>query len=245
MTKQSIIRDERGATVVELAFALPTFIVLVWMMVQLGLVFRANSGIQHALGQGARFATLYPTPTDAAIDARMNEAVDGIGPGTFATVVQDVAAQGYKDLTVTYSQPTDFLLFPGPTIHVRKAKRVWVAGGLRGTKTCADGTVIPSTATCPGTTPSPTPTTQTCPDGTVIPSTATCPGTTPPPTPTTQTCPDGSVIASTAICPGTTTPPPPPPPPTPTPTPTPSPSPGNSGNGGNTVCKNVNPRKCQ
>jgi len=188
MIKPSIIRDDRGATVVELAFALPVFIVLVWMMVQLGLVFRANSGIQHALGQGARFATLYPTPTDTAIDTKMNEAVYGIGPGTFDTIVNDVPVDGYKDLTVTYSQPTDFLLFPGPTIHVRKSKRVWVAGGIREasgsnpgstletTKKCPDGTVIPVADTCPEPTPSP--------DSTPSPDPTPTPAPTPTPSPT-------------------------------------------------------------
>jgi Flp pilus assembly protein TadG len=129
MMKPSLFRDTRGATVIETAFALPAFIVMVWMMVQLGLVYRANSGIQHSLGQGARYATLYPTPTDDEITARMAEAVYGIGPGTFDTTVTDVPASGYKDLTVTYTQPTDLLLFPGPTINLTKSKRVWVASG--------------------------------------------------------------------------------------------------------------------
>ncbi len=59
-------RDEHGAAVIEMAFALPALILLMWMIVQLGLVFRAMSGIQHGLGEGARTATLYspsrPTP---------------------------------------------------------------------------------------------------------------------------------------------------------------------------------------
>jgi hypothetical protein len=43
-------------------------------------------------------------------------------------------------------------------------------------------------------------TTQVCPDGSVIPSTSTCPA----PTPTTQVCPDGSVIPITSTCPAPT-----------------------------------------
>ena len=39
-------RDESGAAVIELAFALPILIILIWMIVQLGLVLRAMSGIQ-------------------------------------------------------------------------------------------------------------------------------------------------------------------------------------------------------
>lgn len=123
-------RDERGAAVVEMAFALPALIVLLWMIVQLGLVFRAMSGIQHGLGEGARMATLFPKPTDTAIKAKITDAVYGIGPGSFAIPTPTTGtADGatYLDLKVTYTQKTDLLLFPGPTISVSRSKRVWIA----------------------------------------------------------------------------------------------------------------------
>lgn len=123
-------RDERGAAVVEMAFALPALLVLLWMIVQLGLVFRAMSGIQHGLGEGARMATLFPKPANSAIQDRINDAVYGIGPGSF-TIPTPAAgtADGasYLDLRVTYTQETDMLLFPGPTISVSRSKRVWIA----------------------------------------------------------------------------------------------------------------------
>ena len=126
----SLKHDQRGAAVVEMAFALPALIVLLWMVVQLGLVFRAMSGIQHGLGEGARMATLFPKPTNTAIQDRINDAVYGIGPGSF-TIPTPAAgtADGasYLDLQVTYTQETDMLLFPGPTISVSRSKRVWIA----------------------------------------------------------------------------------------------------------------------
>jgi Flp pilus assembly protein TadG len=123
-------RDRRGAAVIEMAFALPVLIVMMWMLVQLGLVFRAMSGIQHGLGEGARMATLYPKPADEAIHDKIEAAVYGIGPGNF--VIEDPVtgtADGatYLDLKVTYTQETDLLLIPGPDISVARSKRVWVA----------------------------------------------------------------------------------------------------------------------
>jgi hypothetical protein len=103
---------------------------MVWMVVQLGLVFRAMSGIQHGLGEGARMATLFPKPTDTAIKAKISDAVYGIGPGSFtiATPTSGTAdGATYLDLKVTYSQATDLLIVPGPTISVSRSKRVWVA----------------------------------------------------------------------------------------------------------------------
>ena len=127
---RALRRDERGAAVIETAFALPALIIMVWCVVQLGLVFRAMSGIQHALGEGARLATLYPQPTDEAIHDKIEDVVYGIGPGTF-TIEEPVPGtdngSAYLDLEVSYTQQTDMLFLPGPTITVSRSKRVWVA----------------------------------------------------------------------------------------------------------------------
>jgi Flp pilus assembly protein TadG len=134
-----IRRDETGVAAIEMAFALPILIVMIWMFVQLAQVYRALAGIQQALGEGARYAALCLNPTIAGcsaptadqIQAKINASVYGIGPGTF-TVPRPVSAPPgtsyYYDLTVNYTQPTNLLLFPGPTINVSRSKRVWVAG---------------------------------------------------------------------------------------------------------------------
>ena len=47
---RSLARDEKGVAVIEMAFAMPILIMMIWMLVQLGLVYRAVAGIQQALG---------------------------------------------------------------------------------------------------------------------------------------------------------------------------------------------------
>ena len=132
-------RDERGVAVIEMAFALPILIVMIWIFVQLAQVYRAVAGIQQALGEGARYATLCLNPTNAGCDAptgdeiktRITNSVYGIGPGTFTVPTPSLTTSGsskYFDLTVNYTQPTNMLLFPGPTITVSRSKRVWIAG---------------------------------------------------------------------------------------------------------------------
>lgn len=123
-------RDEGGATVVEMAFAFPVLIMMIWMIAQLGLVFRAMAGMQHGLGEGARYATIYPKPTTTQIETKITDAVYGIGPGNFtvAPSVQGTAdGATYLDLQVTYTQQTNLLLLPGPTVNVTRKKRVWIA----------------------------------------------------------------------------------------------------------------------
>jgi hypothetical protein len=131
-----ILRHDAGATVIETAFALPALIVLIWTVVQGGLVFRAMSGIQHALGEGARAATIWPAPDPDvaadldAIEDKMEAAVYGIGPGQFDIVDPlpgTADGSDYLDLKVTYRQETNLLVMPGPTIQVSRSKRVWLA----------------------------------------------------------------------------------------------------------------------
>jgi Flp pilus assembly protein TadG len=131
-------RDQEGAATVEMAFALPVLIVLIWMFVQLAQMYRAMAGIQQALGEGARYATLCMNPSAAGcgvptvdqVKTKVSDSVYGIGPGTFTVPTPTTGTDGtgkYYDLTVEYSQPTTLLLFPGPTLDVTRSKRVWVA----------------------------------------------------------------------------------------------------------------------
>jgi Flp pilus assembly protein TadG len=139
--RRSITRNQDGVAAIEMAFALPILIVMIWMFVQLAQIYRAMAGIQQALGEGARFATLClspgPTgcvvPTTDEVKNKISQTVYGIGPGNFVVadpVAGNAAVDGsnYYDLSVTYSQPTTLLLFPGPTINVSRSKRVWIAG---------------------------------------------------------------------------------------------------------------------
>jgi Flp pilus assembly protein TadG len=134
-----ITRDEDGAAVIEMAFAFPVVIVMIWMIFQLAQVYRALAGIQQALGEGARYATLCLSPSTLGcsipsatqVQTKVNNSVYGIGPGTFTVPLPTLTTSGsssYYDITVSYTQPTSMLLVPGPTINVSRSKRVWVAG---------------------------------------------------------------------------------------------------------------------
>jgi Flp pilus assembly protein TadG len=144
--RHQLARNEEGAAAVEMAFAVPIFVVMVWAFVQLAEVYRAVAGIQQALGEGARYATLCATqsatgcaapapgsgtaPAAGTIKAKIISSVYGIGPGTFTVADPVAGASGtanYYDLTVSYSQPTNLLIFPGPTMALSRSKRVWIA----------------------------------------------------------------------------------------------------------------------
>lgn len=138
--RHRLVRDQHGAAAVEMAFALPILVLMLWLFLQLAQVYRALAGIQMALGQGARYATLCvnPTtngcgaPTTAQVKTHIQDAMYGISPGgTFTVNDPSSGTDGtgkYYDLTVNYTQPTNLLFVPGPTVTMRRSKRVWVAG---------------------------------------------------------------------------------------------------------------------
>lgn len=148
MTKiLTLSRDDRGAAAIEIAIALPTLVTLIWGIFQLGIAFQANAGMQHALGEGARLATLCvnptvddgcSTPTDAQILAKVNAKLFGTGIGTFNTAISrpaddpattsvDESKVDYIDLNATFAMPMNFLFFNGPNISLTQTKRVYMA----------------------------------------------------------------------------------------------------------------------
>ena len=127
-----LIRDRSGVSAIEFALAFPIFIQMIWMIFQAGFVFQAVSGMQHALGEGARYATIYPRPTTAAIKQRILDRVYGTsGVGTFTvadpTPGPATTAATSLILSVSYTQATSLLIVPGPTISLTRTKQVWIA----------------------------------------------------------------------------------------------------------------------
>ena len=136
---RKIRRDERGATLIEFAIALPVLVSFIWGIFQFGLIFQANAGMQHALGEAARLATIFPTPSDTQIRARVTSKKFGTYNGTLSnlTITDNTVTTGSgasavtrtvsKDLTLTYNQKLNFLFVPGPTVTLSMTKRVYLA----------------------------------------------------------------------------------------------------------------------
>ncbi len=122
-----LIRNERGASAVEFAVAVPVLLVLIIGIIQLGILFMANAGLQQAVEEGARYATIYPNPNDSAIIARVNDKRFGLdaanvtGPSVTHGTSNGVS---YVDVTMSYSAPLNFVFFetdPVTLSHTRRA----------------------------------------------------------------------------------------------------------------------------
>jgi Flp pilus assembly protein TadG len=127
-------KDAAGSTAVEFAIAVPVLILFIYGFFTIGMLYRANAGLQHALGEAARFATLYVEandgpPTDTEIQTMIANSDFGLDGGTLQSPVIDNSqfSNGYKTITLTYTRPTEFLYFEGPTVTLTRSKRVYIA----------------------------------------------------------------------------------------------------------------------
>lgn len=136
MARRILRRDERGAGAVEFALALPVLVTMIYGIFEFSQLYEANASMQHALGEGARLATLCipnttsstgcTAPTDDAITAKENAKLFGPKGGVF-NVSTPATVGTYKTLTITYTRTMNFLFFRGPQIVLSRSKEVYVA----------------------------------------------------------------------------------------------------------------------
>lgn len=138
---RSLSRDDRGTAVIEMALGLPVLVLFIFGIFQIGVAFQASAGMQHALGEGARLATICvnpnpttgcATPTDAQIKARVSQKVFGTGVGTFSepavTTPLPAVCTKCREVSVTFTMPMNFILFQGPPVTLTRKKLVYMAG---------------------------------------------------------------------------------------------------------------------
>ena len=149
-------RDQRGAAAIEAAIAVPVLVVMIYGVFAIGQLFEANAGMEHALGEGARYATLCPslsvsgnsstctTHTGTEIIAYVNNKLFGAnnGNGTWSAPTLDTstASSGYVTLTVTYQPSMQFAFYTLPTFTVTRSKRIYLADTPGTSAQCSAGT---------------------------------------------------------------------------------------------------------
>ena len=141
---KTIRGDEDGAAVVEFALALPLLLMFIWGISQFGMILAADAGIQNGLGEGARMATLFPTPGAPAVKQRIQNNIFGNFLGSYTIAepqivdvtkqttdssgkVRTVVVGRYMNLSVTYTVRPNFLFFSGSQIKMPRSKRVYLS----------------------------------------------------------------------------------------------------------------------
>ncbi len=123
-----LARDRRGESIVEFAIAAPVLIGLVLVIVQLGALLGASAGLRAAVEDGARYATLYPKPSDAQIIALVKQKRILLDPAhTTEPIITHGTADGvaYAEISMGYAAPIDLLLFETPPITLNYTRRAY------------------------------------------------------------------------------------------------------------------------
>ena len=130
MMAKRLLRSERGAGAVEFALAAPVLLSMVIGVSQLGILFAANSGMQHAIEEAARVAAVYPTPDD--VEAQVRAAVQAERFGLKGTLTPTVVPGESEDdmpvldISLSYAVPLDFIFFQTPPVTLTHSRRVFL-----------------------------------------------------------------------------------------------------------------------
>jgi hypothetical protein len=126
--RKNIWSSQSGAAALEFAIAAPIVLMLIFGLIQFSTILYARAGLQEAVESGARYATIYPAPTDAQIIAKMNSTKFGLQASriTGPTFVHGTTSGvSYVDITMSYSVPLKFAFFRGPSITLNRTSRAY------------------------------------------------------------------------------------------------------------------------
>jgi len=118
-----------GSVLAEFSLVVPILLLLIFGIFQVGVLFLANAGLKHGLGEAARLASLFPARSDAEIAARVANASFGIDRARLAEpVITHGISQGaaYTEISVRYTVPMNIVVVTLPSITLTDRRRVFV-----------------------------------------------------------------------------------------------------------------------
>lgn len=84
---QKIRRDTRASSTVDFAFALPVLITIMLGTMQLGQYLQVSGTLRHALGEGVRYAKVYPDATQSDVIAEIKDEMPAVDHSKIKAVV--------------------------------------------------------------------------------------------------------------------------------------------------------------
>lgn len=120
--------DTRGASALEFALVAPLFLTLVFGIFQFGMAFYANAGLRNGVEAAARYAQIYPRPTDSQISSVLSSSTFGLNPSLMSTpTLTHGTANGtaYVDVSASYSYPLNIVFMPASSITLSYTRRAY------------------------------------------------------------------------------------------------------------------------
>lgn len=126
---RNLLRDRSGSPAIEFAFAAPVLMMFLIGITQLGVLFSATAGMINGVNEGARYATIYPTPTDDQILNRISQRRFMVQSARQTASLAHGTTNGvqYIDITMNYTAPLNFVFFQTPAVTLRQTRRVYLS----------------------------------------------------------------------------------------------------------------------
>jgi len=134
MSRNSLRRDEKGASAIEFALAAPAMLMFVIGIAQLGMLCMADAGLRSAVAEGARTASIYRDPPidDDTILARIADAAWGMQAEHMGepeiTRAKDDEDRDYIEISMSYSAPLNFAFLELDPVELTEVRRVYIHG---------------------------------------------------------------------------------------------------------------------
>lgn len=123
-----LVHDSRGSPSVDFALTLPALVLMTVGVMQLGIAFLANAGLRAGVEAAARYATVYPYPTDAQVQDKVGSSVFGIETSKLSTptIARGTSnGENYVDVTATYPVKFNFIFFTTPQFNLSYTRRAY------------------------------------------------------------------------------------------------------------------------
>lgn len=112
----------------EMALSTPVLVVLFFAIFQLAMVLWAQASLSNAVGEAARYATIYPSPSDSDIIDYLENSQLGIDQTNIDSVTVTRGkdnGRDFSDISVQYSVPTNLIFFDGPAVSLNQTRRAY------------------------------------------------------------------------------------------------------------------------
>lgn len=125
-----LARSQRGAAAIEFALSIPVLLLLLLIIAQIGILCFAHAGLQNMVGEAARYATLYPRPSDSQILGKLQASAFGLQQ---STLVEQKITHGTANgsdfvlISTSYSVPVGMNILPNFSITMKEERRAYLS----------------------------------------------------------------------------------------------------------------------
>lgn len=131
---RSLRADQSGSPAVEFALVAPIFLGLIFAIMQFGMAAFANAGVRHAVETGARYAAIYPRPSDKQILDRVRTSGYGFRPDQIQGPTISYSTRNgmpVAEISMRYVDDVELIFFSPFRLDRTYKRTVYIAPSLR------------------------------------------------------------------------------------------------------------------